>query len=304
MTNESQNSDGRSALWSEIAPSLLQSSLENFRSVDGGGRLAHWKINEPSLRWFKSYLLMAAQGISMEECAILRRLDATTFGSPETVNIYAPDGKPLTLDIDYLLAAEEAFYLKRNIEFSAIRTVCELGGGFGRTAHILLSQIDLDKYIIIDLGEALELSRAYLSAVLPENLYNIISFIDASDRGNFPRASDLFIQIDGFQEMDETVISSYYESLARNSGIVYICNPIGKYEPSVAGLVDANMEVVKLAHTLGRSRSIVDPWDESQLSQVRNEHIQNYCPDGYINFGAEPSRMRPYYLHALYKPVG
>jgi hypothetical protein len=302
MTNDAQYHDGRSALWSEIAPSLIQSALTDFRSASGGGRLAHWKLNEPSLRWFKSYLLMAAQGISTDECAILRNVGPTSVGSPVTVTVDAPDGKHLTVDIDYLLAAEEVSFLKRNIDFSAIRTVCELGGGFGRTAHVLLAQFNLDKYIIIDLPETLELSRTYLSLVLPADLYEVISFVCAGDVVTYPKATDLFIQIDGFQEMSETTISSYFNSLAQNSGHFYTCNPVGKYEAAIAGLLDADLDVVKIAHTLGRSRSFVDPWNETTLISARNEHIENYCPLGYINLLSQPSRLRPYYEHALYTP--
>jgi putative sugar O-methyltransferase len=302
MTNTPQYHDGRSALWSEIAPSLVQSSLTDFRSVNGGGRLAHWKLNEPSLRWFKSYLLMAAQGISKEECDILRNVGPTSVGSPVTVTVSAPDGKHLTVDIDYLLAAEEVSFLNRNIDFSAITTVCELGGGFGRTAHVLLSLFKLDTYIIIDLPETLELSRAYLSLVLPTDLYKVISFVCAGDVVKYPETTDLFIQIDGFQEMSETTILSYFNSLAQNSGSFYTCNPIGKYEAAIAGLLDSDLDVVKIAHTLGRSRGFVDPWNEADLSSARKQHVENYCPRGYINLISEPSRMRPYYEHALYKP--
>jgi hypothetical protein len=56
---------------------------------------------------------MTAQGISKEECDILRNVGPTSVGSPVTVMVSAPDGKHLTVDIDYLLAADEVSFLKK-----------------------------------------------------------------------------------------------------------------------------------------------------------------------------------------------
>lgn len=296
------NLDGRSALWSMIAPNLNQTDFKIFRSPDSeeGGRLAHWRLNERSLRWFKSYLQVAAGGMSLEECILLRKLGQTSIGQPTTVTVAAPDGTDLVVDIDYLLSAEEVCFLSNHLHSAEIRSVCEIGGGFGRTAHTLLNQWDLDSYAIVDLAETLALSQAYLKVVLPDKIFNKVQFVDASDSCCYPTSVDLSIQIDGFQEMDATVIASYYDSLVGASQYSYICNPVGKYDPLIAGLTDVDPEIVRIAHGLGRSQSAVDPWDEVSLDEVRRDHLVQYCPLGYQIVSAIPSRLRPFYLHALY----
>jgi putative sugar O-methyltransferase len=101
-----------------------------------------------------------------------------------------------------------------------IRHVIELGAGFGRTAHVLLSVYPfIERYQIVDLPETLALSRVYLLKVLPDALIDKVEFVDAAAvedfqwRSNGNSTPDLAIQIDGLQEMEKSTIDFYYRNI-------------------------------------------------------------------------------------------
>jgi hypothetical protein len=133
-------------------------SLRDFRSPGGANRrLAHWDVREPTLRWFKSYLHLAAATTPEAERELLRSLDDHGLGAPISVTAATVVGtrEVFTTDLDYLYAAEELSFISRSLSrFEPIRTVCELGAGFGRTAHLFLAaRPSLSRYTIVDLAD-------------------------------------------------------------------------------------------------------------------------------------------------------
>ncbi len=120
MTNESET-DHRSELWASIAPSMLVAAadLADFR-IPGGpnSRLAHWEPREPTLRWFRSYLQLAAESMPPDERTILAHLSNIGLGNPVTV-VTATNPMQATkteLNLDYLYAAEETAFLQRGLQ--------------------------------------------------------------------------------------------------------------------------------------------------------------------------------------------
>jgi len=279
--------------------------LESFRRPGGpNSRLAHWDPSERSLRWFKSYLQVAAQGISARERELLDGISKADIGDPVLVTVVAQVGgaADIEVNLDYLYAAEEVAFIEDAMGLGDVSSVCELGAGFGRTAHTILSTMpSVQVYSIIDLEETMALSSAYLRAVLSDELWAKVHFVNAADHASYPTDCDLFIQIDGFQEMDQETIDWYFQSLVDKSRAFYCCNPVGKYEPHVAGVEGVNPEGLEAALKLGRSRSVVDPWNEASLRAVRPEHVRAYCPTGWHAVKASPSRLRAYYHHVLYQ---
>ena len=140
MTFTEKSADGRSALWADTAPkiALAAASLQNFRSESGvNSRLAHWAPAEPSLRWFKSFVQLAAATTPGREIEILQTLGDTNLGRPVTATVECPHPKSmpaserpyLEVNLDYLYAAEETAFIETALEIESIRTVVELGGG-------------------------------------------------------------------------------------------------------------------------------------------------------------------------------
>ena len=96
------------------------------------------------------------------------------LGNPPTINFMDRE-----ISLDYLLSIEECNFCEDKLNQS--RIICEIGAGFGRSCHSILSLFDVEEYIIIDLPEMIELSKTYLSAVLNINQFKKIKFIDANN---------------------------------------------------------------------------------------------------------------------------
>jgi hypothetical protein len=248
--------------------------------------------------------------MAVEDLRLLAAIGDMNIGQPVTVVIEMPaPATPIEVSLDYVFAAEEFGFLRRAVlpaELSELSVVVELGAGFGRTAHLLLTHLrTIETYVIVDLPETLSLSRAYLHAALPEWLWSKLVFMDAEalEQGRcvFQEGVDLAIQIDGFQEMSPESIDGYFVEIIDHARLVFLSNPVGKYRPEVAGIVDVDPKVLAEVAKLGRCRGLLDPWDARDLAAVRRDYIDAYKPMGFEVVATEPSRLRPFYQHTLYR---
>jgi hypothetical protein len=92
------------------------------------------------------------------------------------------------------------------------RHVLEIGAGYGRTAHAILSLYPEASYTIIDIEPAIRISRWYLDALFPDR---DIVHIDA--RGGVPDLPpfDLGIAISSLHEMTRDLVDAYINELDR-----------------------------------------------------------------------------------------
>lgn len=285
-------------LWGRILPEVSNSKIADFRRPGNvNSRFAHWEPSEASLRWFKSYLLLAVLNASDRQREILGKIHKTCVGNPVTVR---NEGKDISFD--YLLAAEEMSFLERHFSPNGSFSVTEVGGGFGRTAHSFVSVYpNLESYTLVDLPPVLELARSYLSMVLNASDFSRINFVDASEfllRRHEP--SNIAIQIDGLQEFGEKTIVDYlsYFSLC---DFVFISTPIGKYSALKAGLRDIDADAQQFALGTGRLSALVDPWDLDNLDKHREAAVEAYRPANMAVVGSAQSRLRPFYQQTLYR---
>lgn len=278
--------------------------LEDFRRPgQANSRLAAWSPSEPTFRWFKSYMHLAARTTPPPELEVLDKIKNRNLGSPITVSAKSDnDGKLRQFDIDYLLAAEEVRFLANALREPFPSSVCEIGAGFGRTAHALLSSHpEIARYVLLDLPDTLELSRAYLRQTLSNTLFEKVEFRNALSRPQAPENVSLWIQIDGFQEMRQNIIMNYLNLITNRATYAYFCNPVGKYRPEVAGLSIVSERELAIALSSGLSLEIIDPWNDASIKSVHAAHIARYAPDTFKCLASEESRLRPFYLHTLYE---
>lgn len=270
--------------------------LDSFRAPGGlNSRLASWEPKEKSLRWYKSFLLLAVNSSPGAYLEIYDNLWPTQLGSP--IEVVGENGR--SYNLDYLLSCQEIHFLQTNLKgISSIRSVCEIGAGFGRTCHsVLVSFPEIAEYVIVDFPEMLDLQMRYLSRVLPAETYEKISFesLDKYREQNF----DLVIQIDAFQEMDSDVINSYYNRIVNQAANVFIKNPLGKYLPESAGIDLPSGTYIPL--DLGRSKSILDIWDYQDVSKHVDQHNLNYRPNSHSICNWEFDRLFPHFVLQFYK---
>lgn len=291
-----------SELWLSIKNAKLSRpvDLENFREPGAiNSRLASWEPREFSLRWYRSFLNLSFDALNERQRNFLLNLENISVGNPVSV-AREIQGINLKVNLDYILASIELDFLEEALgnNLAEIESVIEIGAGFGRTAHMLLINLpEIDNYTILDFPEMLDLSRSYLELVLTPSLFKKISFLspDVIEKSDF----DLAIQIDGLQEMDSETIDHYFNSIFDKSRYVFFRNPVGKYLPIHAGILDSTNSVIPLS--LGRSKDIVDIWNIQEVEKLCELHDLVYGPKSSKMLLARNCRLFPHYRMQVYK---
>jgi hypothetical protein len=227
---------------------------------------------------------------------VLSKIPHREIGDPVSIR-YAGQ----TVDIDYALSADECLFLEANKVTPA--TVIEVGAGFGRTAHAILSNFDsVSQYHIVDLPEVLQLSRLFLSEALNPDQYAKLRFHDAF--GNWKELGesdfDLFINIDSFQEMDREIVFEYEKFLMAKSKLQYLKQPIGKYRPEEFEIPASKKRSDVL--DLGLSTEVFTLCDEDAYREQLARHLKNYSFSGkYELIAHSRCSFFHFYEHALFK---
>jgi putative sugar O-methyltransferase len=292
-----------SELWVSIRNAKLSNSIdiENFREPGQiNSRLASWEPRELSLRWYRSFLNLSLDLLSERQKTLLSNLENISVGNPVSVMRKIGGGANQKFNLDYILSAVEMDFLEQalNEDLFTIRSVIEVGAGFGRTAHIVLINMpEIKNYTILDFPEMLNLSRSYLKRVLPQSLFKKISFINPQEIED--SEFDLAIQVDGLQEMDPDVIDYYFELVFDKSHYVFFRNPVGKYLPVHAGIL--NSENSQIPWSLGRSQKVIDIWNMSEVENLSAEHDLSYKPKNSNLKLAKNCGLFPHYRMQFFK---
>ena len=161
---------------------------------------------------------------------LLQRLVEPTEGNPPTV---MHNGRLISQDLANSVLEYQAI-LHPDLDRREVRTILELGPGYGRTAYVFLALQPACRYILVDIPPALYVAQRYLTAVFPERrVFQFRPFEDfASVRGEFDDASiifltpnqlemlpdksiDLFLNISSLHEMRLDQIRYYFGEIER-----------------------------------------------------------------------------------------
>ena len=297
-----------SKLWKNILSKksdlFSEHNIDSFRTIDNiNSRLASWDPKESSTRYYKTLLLNFA--MSLDKTAgrigtnlddLLSEISNQNLGSPVTINFNGLD-----VSLDYLLCVEE--YLFINSKINNVTSVLEIGAGFGRTCHFILSVCSkIKNYTICDLPETLNLSKYYLKKVLDEQTYKKIQFLKNSDIGNCTKA-DLSININSFQEMESSVIINYLEHIAKISQLFFTKNPTGKYTPESIDRPPTNKDEYNYAMSLGLCTELIDLFNPASLENAAINYNKLYKPKNFKLLKDEPSQLWRHYHSALYEKI-
>ncbi len=268
--------------------------LDTFRAPGPANRFVAWDPGELSQSYFKFLLFNTAQKQSAAFFKAYKALRHRDVGRPLTVRCGGCD-----IDADYLAAVEEWEFLHDAGALAGVRTVVEIGAGFGRTCHALLTlHPDIEHYIIVDLKPMLALSTAYLQRTMPGAN---ITFIPNEELERVLAVTpDLVINIDSFQEMPPPVIGRYMTEVVGRAKLFYCKNPVGKYLPAMMGLAEVDSEHVVDAFSLGYCQNVIDIFDDDDLRRARASSLKAYCPPGWSVSSSKVMDLFPHYLHALY----
>ena len=165
----------------------------------------------------------------------------TNAGNPRH---YAHDNKLLNFDDLYHIYATWQINRFIKLENSIIKTVVEIGAGYGNFSHKFKTTNNNIKYIIIDLPEILLLQHYYLLA--NNNSYKIINLIDYKNKDididntdcdfilipfnmykNYNFKCDIIINKRSLGEMPKIILNDYFVWIQKNlkkDGLFYLVN--------------------------------------------------------------------------------
>jgi len=160
----------------------------------------------------------------------LKKLHEPLDGNPLEV---MRDGRLISQDLANSLIEYEAI-LHPDLDRREVRTILELGPGYGRTAHVFLTLQPGCRYILVDIPPALFVAQRYLTAIFPERkIFGFRPFDEFSDvQEEYDNADiifltpnqlellpdksvDLFINISSLHEMRMDQIHYYFGEIER-----------------------------------------------------------------------------------------
>ena len=162
--------------------------------------------------------------------SLLEKLIEPSTGNPP--EIYR-DGKLISQDLANSILEYKAI-LHPDLDRRDVRTILELGPGYGRTAYVFLALQPGCRYILVDIPPALYVAQRYLTAIFPERRVfqfrpiddfeqvrqefedSSIVFLTPNQLDLLPDHSiDLFLNISSLHEMRMDQIRFYFNEIER-----------------------------------------------------------------------------------------
>ncbi|MFC0107535.1 putative sugar O-methyltransferase [Kibdelosporangium aridum] len=272
--------------------------LANFKSDRRNHKVSLWDPATNGVRYLKSLIYNLAARLGPDDWARLSRTSNREVGNP-----FAVKWEGQSVCLDYLQATIELGFIERNLDLRGAN-VLEIGAGYGRTCHTLLSNHDVAGYCIIDLKTTMELSRKYLRTVLDDEQFAKISWVtvDEVDIALSSRRFDLCVNIDSFAEMDPETVRGYQAQIDQTCTAFYTKNPVGKYlDGSLDGSSERSETVVSALET-GLLRQVLDIHDSAAVRAAVPTFISAYQPgDKWRCVADEWAAPWSHYWQALYK---
>lgn len=291
------------AQWSRIGrriEALSDSDMATFKRKEGQFIFATWSPSKFGMYYLKAMLALMARSLTDEDLRRLDKISNRDFGAPITIRIKGRD-----ICLDYLQALHECKYIG-DIGLRVER-VLEIGAGYGRTAHALLSLFpNIKEYTIIDLAPCLGLSQRYLQRVLPPPLYSKLRFVLNTECENSfvstgARPPTLALNCDSLGEMRPEASRSYLELISRYADYFYSCNPVAKYDPKCMEEVGFDPTIAKDALSAGLLTDVIDIFDDESVIGRIEPYISVMKPHpSWRIMGHKLAEIYTYYVHVMY----
>ena len=256
-----------------ITESKQWEKINTFEGDDFFHKITAWDPNTNGVRYLKMLLYNLGMNLTKKEFEILDRIKNRNTDNPYSVTI---NGR--TIDYDYLQTIYEVSVLKKYDGYyqeNYFDSVLEIGAGYGRTCHGLLSNLNINEYTIIDLENMLEHSKKYLKSVLDPITYEKITFLTI-DEFHKLKDYDIAIQIDAFNEMDRETVETYLKNIKTHCNMFYTKNPVGKYLDKSLDNHILGDEMVQNALSSGILTDMVDINDNQNIKRASNKFIETY----------------------------
>jgi hypothetical protein len=284
------------SMWEEIT-SELKSNIErfdvsDFKSSKINNRISLYNCETHGYFFFKTLIYLFCKVFTDDQLKRLNKVKNRNLGKPVTINFNGDE-----ICMDYLQSLSEVIFLESCLE--NIKSVMEIGAGYGRTCHTVLSLFsNIEKYIIIDLPEIIEISKKYLASTLDPVDFSKIIFIENNQIPKDLR-SDLAINIDSMQEMSADVAKEYLHLINASSNCFYSKNTLGKFSPEILNIQQT--EKTKSALDSGLITNIFNIFSPAELEKQYIKFIEVFSPaPNWAISKSAPVFPWSHYYQALY----
>ncbi len=189
------------------------------------------RIGRTELRVYKLFVGMLYEyAIQQDWSGIAKRVEEPSLGNPIKL---CRRGKLISQDLANSIREYNAILSDSKELASTSKRVAELGAGYGRVAHIFLSD-GQTKYFVFDIPPALHIAQWYLSTVCPQkNVFRFrhidrfsdvvddlrqcdVAFFTPNQFELFPDGFfDIFVSISTLPEMTQGQITNYLQQAER-----------------------------------------------------------------------------------------
>jgi putative sugar O-methyltransferase len=302
MGSETRSKYAESPQWAHINNEYFANEsatdIARFKSDGINYKFTMWDPRINGVRYLKALIYNLAGAVTPENLARLRRIRNREIGAPITVRYHGE-----AICMDYLLAVHELEFLAGHVALDGAN-VLEIGAGYGRTCHAILSNHDVENYYIIDLPNSLTMSRKYLRTVLDDDNFAKLRFVPVDEIDDLPQdvVIHLCININSFAEMTDETVRNYLSLIAAKCLHFYTKNPVGKYfDASLDGHVQGT-DTVALALDSGLLKNIIDIHDSDAVAGERAKYLSAYRPaEDWEPIADSWAKPWSYYWQALYR---
>ena len=123
------------------------------------------------------------------------------------------NGRPVTLDLG--CSIREYWLLSQHVDFSKVKEIAEVGGGYGRTAYVISTLHPEIHYTMYDVEPSIGLAKRYLSSVCPK------SNLEFKTPDKLDGSIDLLLAINCLHEMKVEHVREYFEYADKNAQYFY-----------------------------------------------------------------------------------
>lgn len=288
--------------WTNIANRLgnQELNLANFRRTREFFLFSTFDPDRFGLIYLRTLIWTLYRAMDPQTRAVLGNIKNRTIGDPHSIFV---DGE--RTDLDYVVAAYETRFVSEVAK--KVKSVVEIGAGYGRTCHALLSNMpNVREYWILDLPLMLDWCRRYLEHALERELFERIHFVDVTGVEGIAGVETvpnetLAVNINSLAEMDIRTVRAYLDFIDARTTYFFSSNTVGKYRPEDVGERSVRQKDLSDATRSGPLPHSIDIFDIDDVLHRSSEYRAAYQPSDRWSVRAESeSPCYPHYRQIIY----
>ena len=272
-----------------LSAESLTENLAKFKSSRINYAISLHDPDKQGKVYLQALIYTLVKNMSKEAFERLKKIDGRDKGYPIGVSYQGG-----SVCLDYLQAVSEMDFMTEHLDLNR-KDILEIGAGYGRTCHAIMSNHNVKSYTIADFDNCLLIAKKYLSEVLGDE-FKKINFVSVGHQELFGDY-DLCICIDVFSELDKEQVKHYVKYINEHCSYFYLKTPLGQYDISVLDRSGARMMKLHLNESFGE----INPVDDEEILAQVPKFLKLYNPGGWTCLG--DSNAKPYmqYWQAMYK---